>query len=100
MVASPCDYRWSSYRHNCGEEHLDWLEAHAEFQALGSNLAARVSTYRKLVGEGLSREISETIRTSLKRNQVTGNSRFRKRLEKRLGRRVSQAGPGRPRKQT
>ena len=98
MVASPRDYEWSSYRHNSGEERLDWLESHAEFQALGSHQAARASSYRKLVGEGLSCEDSETIRTALKRNQVTGNNRFREQLEGRLGRRLSQAGPGRPRK--
>lgn len=95
MVAHPRDYEWSSYRHNVGDQKVDWLDRHEELLALGEAPAA---AYRQLVAEGVSAEDTATIRTALKRNQVTGNDKFRASLAARLGRRLSNRAPGRPRK--
>lgn len=101
MVSSPGDYEWSSYHYNSGEEQADdWLEPHSEYQALGGDPSARAASYRELIRAGLPRKDCETIRVALQRNQVTGNDKFRERLEQRSGRRLPHRGPGRPRKRT
>ena len=41
---------------------------------------------------------SKTIANALRPNQLTGTSRFVDEVEKRLGQRIEQRGPGRPRR--
>lgn len=96
MVRHPAEYEWSSYRHNAGIEQSDWLNEHPEMCALSSELRTRQMAYAKFVGADIRDEECGVIRTALQRNQLTGNDRFRKELERRTGRRLSTAGPGRP----
>jgi putative transposase len=96
MVGHPAEYAWSSYRHHAGIEHTKWLDEHEELRALGPDSRARQKAYAALVEEGISEEEYGVIRTAWRRNQVTGPDRFREELERRSGRRLSTAGPGRP----
>jgi REP-associated tyrosine transposase len=96
MVEQPADYDWSSYRHNTGIARTDWLDKHPELLAVHTDTMARQEAYAEFVGLGISDEERELIKTALNRNQVTGNDLFRKELERRTGRRLSTAGPGRP----
>jgi putative transposase len=96
MVEKPHGYEWSSYRHNSGETRVHWIDEHAEFSALGPDPARRAACYRAFVEEGDNSKECETIRTSLRRNQVTGDDRFREQLSARTGRELSKAAPGRP----
>jgi putative transposase len=98
IVSSPDEYGWSSYGHNSGKAHCDWLDTHEEYAALGTDRETRQTAYRAFVGQGVSDEERDRIHSALNRCQVTGNDRFRAALERRTGRRLSVAAPGRPRK--
>jgi len=66
------------------------------YTALGSNKLERAEAYRAFVSEGISEKELALIRAAVQRNQVTGNDKFRQRIEKGIGRRVSNRDQGRP----
>ena len=96
IVATPEDYEWSSYRGRAGLEHTTGLDDHDTLNALGTDLNDRAAAYREFVANGISHAELMLIRTSLRRNQLTGNASFVATIEKRTGRRISQHGRGRP----
>jgi putative transposase len=51
MVASPGDYRWSSYGANALGIPCDWLTPHPLYLALGSCDATRQAAYRELCAD-------------------------------------------------
>jgi putative transposase len=97
IVASPEDYRWSSYRSHAGTNSEEWLDNCAVYDALGADPTARANAYARLVSHGIKDEKLLLIRTALQRNQVTGDQRFRSRIATRTGQRISALPPGRPR---
>jgi putative transposase len=48
IVASPEDYRWSSYRFHAFGERCDWLTPHPLYLRLGPTAAIRQAAYRAL----------------------------------------------------
>ncbi len=81
MVASPADYRWSSYRHNAFGAPDALVSAHEGYLALGSTLADRQRAYRGLFDDSLNEETLSDIRETTNKGWVLGNDRFRERIE-------------------
>jgi putative transposase len=96
IVGSPEKYRWSSYRGHAGIEKNRLLDISDIYRSLGNDEAARGCAYRRCVASGINDEEISTIRTALRRNQVTGNQAFKKAIERRTGRYLSSRGRGRP----
>ncbi len=96
LVSRPEDYPWSSYRHNAVGRKDPLLREHATYKALAATVAARRAAYRELFGPGLTDEQVETIRDATRRGWVPGSERFRREVERALGRRVDPPRRGRP----
>ena len=96
IVGSPGEYRWSSYRGRAGLAEDPLLDSCPAYRTLGRDNKSRTIEYRAFVARGIDEDELEVIRTAARRNQLTGNDRFRAEIEKRSGRRISNAGPGRP----
>lgn len=97
MVAAAGDYEWSSYRQHVAAVGDSWLDLSDAFLALGSTATSRSVAYADLVSAGISCTDLSLIRTAVKRNQITGTTRFQAKIAERIGRRISSLGPGRPR---
>lgn len=99
IVSDPGKYAWSSYVHNAGISNVSWLDHHPEFELSGYAGRDRQTVYRAFVNAGISTAERDVIRTAVRRNQVTGNDRFRDAIARRTGRRLSTAAPGRPKQE-
>ena len=77
IVASPSEYRWSSYRENVGERAPRIVDPHDCFIALGSSGGARVDNYRAILAERLPDATIITIREGTRRGLVIGNDHMR-----------------------
>jgi putative transposase len=65
IVASPADYRWSSYHENVGRRMLCIVEPHRCFLELGNTSRERGDSYRALLAEVLPAAAVATIRKGL-----------------------------------
>ena len=97
MVASPKDYRWSSYGQKVGIVDR-WLDEDPCYVALGATRRERETGYAGFVDAVISQEEGAFIRTALRRNQLTGDARFVDEVATRSKRRIEFRSPGRPRK--
>jgi putative transposase len=98
MVVNPKDYQWSSYKIKAIGEPDRVVDFDKIYKALGENAEARQVAYREYVSDTIPEEEIKLIRDSIQRNQVTGGDRFREQLQKKHKIRLSNRGPGRPRK--
>ena len=96
IVPSPELYRWSGYAARAGLRASE--VALAPLQALGHFQAARAAAYVTLVRSSPPAPVDELITIAVQRNQLTGGDCFREAIAAKLGRRISNDGPGRPRK--
>ena len=97
MVAGPRQYKWSSYRERMRVTKMKMLDLDESFLGLGSNRETRTRRYKEYIRQGTSDRELDTLRGSLKRNQLTGNQRFVDEVESRIGIRVETRSRGRPR---
>ena len=98
MVVAPEDYPWSSYGPRLGEWRSTVpLVSPPMLMPLESGTNQGLG-YREYVRAGIPGSELEKIRVAVNRNQLTGGDRFMGVIERKLGRRVSTNGPGRPRK--
>ena len=74
------------------------ITPHWVYLALGSTEKQRQATYRALFGSAMDTEAIADIRLALNQNQVLGNERFHRRVEKATGERREARPRGRPRK--
>lgn len=81
MVASPADYRWSSYACNALGTDDILITPHRLYQDLGRTADARCAVYRDLFAEALSAETLKSIREAANKAWALGNDRFRERVE-------------------
>lgn len=99
IVEKPDLYRWSSCLYKIGNSNPHGLcdedPAYCDF---GRDISERRSNYRKWLAESVPSEELELIRKSVNKEAVFGNSEFREKLEKMLGRSFSIRGRGRPAK--
>lgn len=98
MVADPADYKWSSYR--CKAEGVKdaVVDFDKTYLALGMNQLDRQTAYAQYVYETVPEGEIKLIKEALQRGQLTGGERFRREVSERLGVRISNKGPGRPKK--
>ncbi len=96
LVKHPREYRWSSYAHNAQGKPDEMITAHRQYQRLGSDDKARVSTYRSLFKQKISEETDELITESTLKGWALGDPRFARKIEKASGRRATQLPKGRP----
>ena len=99
MVASPGQYRWSSFRAKAGLESQEWLDADPVYRGLGKDVEERRDRYRTWVKETIPEGEWELFRQAVQRGQLTGSARFAKEIAVKVGRRLEQRGRGRPRKE-
>ncbi|NWE79979.1 transposase [Pseudomonas yamanorum] len=96
MVAHPGEYRWTSYRVNAQCEPSDFINPHAVYRNLGSNISQRAEAYQSIFKDRLSPELIEQIRLSTNGNYVLGGQKFASEVAQALGKRVSRGRAGRP----
>jgi putative transposase len=98
MVAAPDLYRWSSVHANLSLRPDSLVTPHANFLAMGCDVATRVAAYRQWLSEGVSDDVLTSIRMHLKQQRALGDTRFQAMVEKALNRPVACKPIGRPRK--
>lgn len=98
IVELPEQYPWCSYRDHTAITQSTWLDDSPAYSLLGNSVAERIRVYQSFVSDGTSDRELSFIRMAARRNQLTGSDKFRHQIEKRIGRRISAAGRGRPQK--
>ncbi len=98
MAEEPSAYQWSSFAKKAKGKPDAVVDYDRVYTALGNTAGERQKAYREYVTQTIPEEELKLIRDSIQRNQVTGGSRFRKQLEKKLKVRLSNRGAGRPKK--
>ena len=96
IVSRPECYRWSSYAQRLGLNDDNWLDPDPVTAGLGSTVAARRLAYSRFVAEGIDPDEHHFLQVAVRRNQLTGDSRFVDEIERRTGRRIESRGRGRP----
>ncbi len=100
LVARPRDYRWSSYRHHAHGAADPLVGDHPLYRALGADAVERQSAWRALFREALDEAFVAALRAATNGGWALGSERFKRRLARALGRRVTPLPRGRPRKET
>ena len=98
MVEKAKDYQWSSYQQRVGNEAI-WIDQDPAYLGLSDNEVQRSQRYMDYInGQSIESE-TQMIQKALQRGQLTGTSRFVEQVERRLGCRIENRGPGRPRRE-
>lgn len=95
MITEAGKYSWSSYSLRTGAQPDSWLTPLPGTEQWGTGKALQ-KRYAAFVKQGLSEEHYEQIHNAVKRNQLTGNSKFVDEVAQIIGKRIEQRGPGRP----
>jgi putative transposase len=98
IVSVPGDYPWSSHQAMAAGVPSLVLTPSIAYAALGATPDARQGSYRGLFASALPDEEVERIRRCINGGFAFGSPDFVKRMEGKLGRRVVEGRPGRPRK--
>jgi putative transposase len=75
------------------------VDLHPSYLSLGESESDRQKAYAEYVLGTVPEYETKLIRDALQRGQLTGSDRFRVEIEKKLGIRISNKKPGRPRKE-
>ncbi len=99
----PANYKWSSYTERINFGSTDEiktgkaiLDIDSVFLSLGETNDIRLKKYKEFVGENIAPEEIKFLRDSVKRGQLTGNTRFEEAVEQIIGKRIERRGQGRP----
>ena len=98
MVVEPGEYSWSSYNHKANGKRDPVVDLPVNYMSLGHTAYQRQQAYAEYVSGTIPEYELKLIRDALQRGQVTGGEKFRHEVSKRLGIRISNKGPGRPKK--
>ncbi|MDH5651091.1 MAG: transposase [Gammaproteobacteria bacterium] len=98
MVASPGEYRWSSYHFNAGISEGGVIKQYDLYLALGQQKEERAFVYRELFRNALAADQIHALRATVQTGTPLGNERFRQQIEQVVSCRVGQARRGRPSK--
>ena len=99
MVNHPRDYKWSSYRINAENKNSELIKSHDQYLKLDHRELERRKAYRDLFKVHIDQPLDKKIRVATNGNYVLGNERFQEQITKALGRRVTKAKSGRPKKE-
>jgi putative transposase len=98
MVGDPAEYQWSSYATKVIGTRDPVVDFYPSYLSLGDSRQERQKAYAEYVLGTVPDDEIKLIREALQRGQLTGSERFRAETEKKLGIRLSNKKPGRPRK--
>ncbi len=98
MVVHASAYPWSSYHCNALGKPDELVTQHIEYLRLGKAAEARQAAYRQLFKHHLPESSMAEIREATNKAWVLGNDRFKRRIQKQLGRRVAPSARGGDRK--
>jgi len=93
MVPDAAGYAWSSHRSNCGIAVDGSITPHAEYAALGNDLAKRTAAYRQLFDQELEDELMQSIREATYAGYPLASDEFKSMLEH-AGWRTKRRKPG------
>ena len=96
MVASPGEYRWSSYANNGQGKNDRLVQAHPLYRSLGNTDSQRRHAYRELFRRHLDDTQVHAIRDALRQELVLGRNDFKDRIEQMIKRQTRPGLPGRP----
>ena len=97
MVVAVDEYDWSSYSQHAGLEER-WIDLDEGYLSLSVDDDERFKRYKQYVAEAGTSSESQLINKALQRGKLTGSNRFIEDVEQRLGQRIENRGPGRPRR--
>jgi len=100
MIASPADYRWSSYHYNALGQPDELVTSHVELARLGADIIDRQAAYRALFHDSMAEQQINEIRDATNKAWVLGGSRFKEQIQSQLARRIEPAAKGGDRKST
>lgn len=95
IVESPSQYHWSSFCHNGEIKHIELIQEHSLYKALGDSKLNRVAAYQTLFEQHLDRHGLNQINAAWETGTPLGNDLYKEQVEKMLGRKVGQARRGR-----
>ncbi len=98
MVKRAETWKWSSFAEKIGLRQKDWLDFDVCYLGLSETERGRQTSYRQFVEDQVSEKKDKQIHDALERCQLTGTGKFTDEIEKRMGKRIENRGPGRPRK--
>ena len=96
MVASPADYRWSSYSHNAKGNNDLLITPHDTYMSLGKLEAERRLYYSAFVSEAILESELKEIRSYLQQSRALGSKRFQEYIQSLYGRAAATVTRGRP----
>jgi putative transposase len=94
VVATPADYKWSSYHANALGKKMDLWTAHETYTRLGNTRSSQTRAYRELFKYHLDTDDLVQVRKAVNQGMALGNERFKQEIERLTGRRVSTLKPG------
>lgn len=97
LVASPAEFRWSSFRHNVGIQAHPLVTEHAAMWALGNTPFDRQLSYRGMFEAPLAEADLALFRQSARSGWAVGQKEFITAIAGSNPRRVQPRRPGRPR---
>ena len=100
MVSDPGEYNWSSFNRKAKGRRDPVVDLPVTYMSLGKNARERQEMYSEYVSGTVPEHELKLIRDALQRGQVTGGEKFRHEVSRKLGIRISNRGPGRPKKGT
>lgn len=98
IVMTAAEYAWSSSAHHLGLKQDPLITDHGQYWALGNTPFGREAAYRDLLEQGLAGAEVREIGDAVEKGWVLGPEKFKMRLQKDSGRRVSPGKRGRPAK--
>ena len=96
IVRSPGEYPWSSFQVNAWGREDGLVNFHESYLALGHDAEERRDVYQKLIGEALSEEDLDEVRTATHRCVPWGSPHFKSEIDRHLQREISYLPVGRP----
>ncbi len=94
MVATPGEYRWSSYQTRSRGASSGLLDEHPCYTALARDPDKRFRHYADFLRQTIPDSELYLIRKSVQRGQLTGNRRFVDEVEHMIGKRIEHRSPG------
>jgi putative transposase len=98
LAISPFEYQWSSFAHHAGLKPDPLITDHPIFWALGNTPFEREAAYRQLLEQMPTSAESASLTDAIQKGWPLGSQAFKEGIGKQVGRRVTPARRGRPRK--
>ncbi len=98
LVKHPSEYHWSSYNTHTNGAKTYFLNKHAEYLQLGTSDEQRKEIYFNSFNINGKEEANKQIRNAIRYGHIIGSDEFKKILEKKLSKSLTQRKRGRPKK--